>query len=87
MERNGRPVGRAPAPGGPEEADRRRYLNAEDAAAYLGLSGKTLARMRVEGDGPRYSKARRRVIYDVGELDVWVERRKRRFTGEEAGED
>lgn len=87
MERNERAADGTLAPGGPENADGRRYLNAEEAAAYLGLSGKTLARMRIEGSGPRYSKARRRVIYDVGELDVWVERRKRRFTGEEAGED
>lgn len=87
MERDERPVDGTPTAGGPEEADGRRYLNAEDAAAYPGLSGKTLARTRVEGGGPRHSRARRRVIYDVGELDVWVERRKRRFTGEEAGED
>ena len=60
----------------------RRYLNTGEAAAYLGISRKTLTKMRVAGDGPRYSKARRRVIYDVLDLDAWVESRKRRFTAE-----
>ena len=60
-----------------------RYLGPEEAAAYLGLSPKTLQRMRVTGEGPRYVKARRRVIYDRLDLDDWTEKRKRRFTGEE----
>ena len=59
-----------------------RYLDTAQAARYLGLSPSTLARMRVTGEGPRYSKAGRRVIYDIRDLDDWVERRKRRFTGE-----
>ena len=41
--------------------------------------------MRVTGEGPRYSKLGRRVIYDVHDLDAWIEARKRRFTGESAG--
>ena len=59
-----------------------RYLDTVQAASYLGLSPSTLSRMRVTGGGPRYSKAGRRVIYDVRDLDTWVEERKRRFTGE-----
>ena len=63
-----------------------RYLNTREAAAYLGLSPSTLARMRVTGEGPRYSKAGRRVIYDPRDLDRWVAERKRRFTGESVEE-
>lgn len=63
-----------------------RYLGPEAAAAYVGLSSKTLQRMRVTGEGPRYVKARRRVIYDRLDLDDWVAERKRRFTGEEIEE-
>lgn len=59
-----------------------RYMDTSQAGSYLGLSPSTLARMRVTGGGPRYSKAGRRVIYDVDDLDSWVEERKRRFTGE-----
>lgn len=64
-----------------------RYLNTEQAGSYLGLSPSTLRRMRVTGEGPRYSKAGRRVIYDPHDLDEWVEERKRRFTGESVEED
>ena len=59
-----------------------RYLGPEDAAEYLGLSPKTLQRMRVTGEGPAYVKVRRRVIYDRLDLDDWAAKRKRRFTGE-----
>ena len=59
-----------------------RYLGPEEAAEYLGLSSKTLQRMRVTGEGPRYVKVRRRVIYDRLDLDDWAAKRKRRFTGE-----
>ena len=38
-----------------------RYLDTSQAARYLGISPKTLMRMRVTGDGPRYAKAGRRV--------------------------
>ena len=62
-----------------------RYMDTKAAADYLGLSPSTLNRMRVTGDGPRYSKLGRRVIYDVRDLDSWIEARKRRFTGEAAG--
>ena len=59
-----------------------RYLDTGQAGEYLGISPSTLNRMRVTGEGPRYSKAGRRVIYDIEDLDAWVEERKRRFTGE-----
>ena len=62
-----------------------RYMDTKAAADYLGLSPSTLNRMRVTGDGPRYSKLGRRMIYDVRDLDSWIEGRKRRFTGEAAG--
>ena len=62
-----------------------RYLDTKAAADYLGLSPSTLNRKRVTGDGPRYSKLGRRVIYDVRDLDSWIEGRKRRFTGEGDG--
>ena len=59
-----------------------RYLDTKQAAVYLGLSVKTLEKLRVTGRGPRYAKAGRRVIYDRRDLDKWVAARKRGFTGE-----
>ena len=61
----------------------KRYFNAKEAAAYLGLSAKTLNRMRAPGKGPRYTKRGRRVIYDVVDLDEWMAEGKRRSTDED----
>ena len=59
-----------------------RYLDARQAAAYLRVSRRTLHRMRETREGPPYSKVGRKVIYDIRELDAWVEERKQRFIGE-----
>lgn len=55
----------------------RRYLDTRQAAAYLGLSPSTLTRMRAEREGPRYVKAGHRVLYDLADLNRWMEERKR----------
>jgi Helix-turn-helix domain len=46
-------------------------LDAKSAAAYLGLSEKTLAMMRCQGRGPRFVK-RGRVFYFKDDLDAWI---------------
>lgn len=49
------------------------YLPEPDAAAYLGMkSGRSLQNMRWRGDGPRYLKQGRRVIYRIQDLDAWM---------------
>jgi predicted DNA-binding transcriptional regulator AlpA len=58
-------------------------LRAPDAAAYVGLSPSTLAKMRLRGDGPVYSKAGPRiVIYDKLDLEAWLNSQKRRSTSQ-----
>ena len=64
----------------------RRYFNAKEAAACLGFSARTLNKKRTGGDGPRYTKKGRRVIYDIADLDEWMAEGKRRFTDEEEDE-
>ena len=60
-------------------------LRAEQAAAYLGLSPSTLAKLRMSGDGPPYAKAGPRiVVYDIADLDAWLAARRRRSTSEAA---
>jgi predicted DNA-binding transcriptional regulator AlpA len=60
-----------------------RKLRAPDAAAYVGLSTSTLAKMRIRGDGPRFSKLGKRVVtYDVRDLEDWVASGRRRSTSE-----
>jgi hypothetical protein len=51
------------------------------AAQYVGLAPSTLAKMRVRGDGPPFSKAGARVVvYDVEDLDSWLRTSRRTST-------
>jgi predicted DNA-binding transcriptional regulator AlpA len=60
-----------------------RKLRVPEAAAYLGLSLSTLAKMRLRGDGPAYAKAGTKIVlYDIGELNTWLAARTRRSTSE-----
>ncbi len=52
-----------------------RYLNNDEAAAYLRLSPRTLEKQRVIGGGPRFRKFGRRVMYAVIDLDAWADSR------------
>ena len=60
----------------------KRRLRTKDAAEYIGLSKSTLEKLRVTGGGPLYSALGRIVVYEVGDLDSFVEVRKRRSTSE-----
>ena len=63
-----------------------RKLRAPDAAAYLGLSVSTLAKMRLRGDGPVYSKAGLRIVlYDRSDLEAWLQQRRRASTSDPGG--
>jgi hypothetical protein len=55
-------------------------MRTPEAARYVGLSQSTLARMRMRGDGPLYSKGARIVVYDLRDLDDWLRARVRRST-------
>ncbi len=56
------------------------------AAEYLGLSASTLAKMRLRGDGPIFSKAGPRiVVYDLADLESWLTARKRTSTSDTDG--
>ena len=49
------------------------YLTQAEAADHLRISPRTLERYRVAGNGPRFVKAGRRVIYRRGDLEAWTE--------------
>jgi predicted DNA-binding transcriptional regulator AlpA len=56
-------------------------LRTEAAARYLGLARSTLAKMRVRGDGPPFSKAGLRVVvYDMQDLNDWLRNTRRTST-------
>jgi predicted DNA-binding transcriptional regulator AlpA len=48
------------------------YTRAPGAAKYVGLAVSTLAKLRVSGYGPKYSKLGRAVVYSYAELDAWL---------------
>lgn len=47
-------------------------LTQRDAARLLRFSERTLERLRLTGNGPRYVKATRRVLYRECDLEAWV---------------
>jgi excisionase family DNA binding protein len=47
------------------------FLSTEQAAFYLGLSARTLQRLRGQGRGPRYRRHTRYVRYHIEDLDNW----------------
>ena len=57
-------------------------LDAENAANRLGLSTSTLAKLRLTGNGPAYSKLGRRVVYRVDDLEDWVLAHRHKSTSE-----
>jgi predicted DNA-binding transcriptional regulator AlpA len=47
-------------------------LNQREAATRLHLSERTLERWRVSGDGPKFVKAGRRVLYRPDDIEDWI---------------
>jgi hypothetical protein len=47
------------------------FLNTAQAAFYVGLSHRTLEKMRLKGGGPRFRKHGRYVRYHIDDLDAW----------------
>lgn len=46
-------------------------VDTKNAAAFIGLSEKTLAMMRCSGKGPNFIK-RGRIFYFVQDLEAWI---------------
>jgi predicted DNA-binding transcriptional regulator AlpA len=57
-------------------------LDAQNAAKWVGLSASTLAKLRLTGNGPAYSKLGRRVVYRIDDLDKWIASHRHRSTSE-----
>lgn len=70
---------RSAAPAADENANKSAgrclFLNNEDAAQFLSLSPRTLEKHRVIGDGPRFRKFGRRIVYAVADLEAWADAR------------
>ena len=62
-----------------------RMLPPGQAAIYLGVTVGWLAKRRVYGDGPAYTKLLGRILYDRADLDALIEANKRRSTSDPSG--
>jgi predicted DNA-binding transcriptional regulator AlpA len=60
------------------------YLNTGQAAHFMGLSQRTLERMRTLGAGPKYRKHGRHVRYLIDDLEAWSAAQERHSTSEYA---
>lgn len=59
-----------------------RFLRTHDAAAFLGLSGRTLEKHRCTGTGPIFRKLGGRVVYAIDDLEAWAADRARNSTSD-----
>lgn len=65
--------------------DTPRLKDASTTARLLGISPGTLAKWRCAGiDSPPYLKLGRKVLYDMNEVDRWLEGRRRTSTSQAA---
>jgi excisionase family DNA binding protein len=58
------------------------YLRPREAADYLRSSESTLAKKRLNGDGPPFVRIGRAIRYRRSDLDAWMARSVRRSTSE-----
>ena len=59
-----------------------RFVRTHDAAAFLGLSGRTLEKHRCTGTGPVFRKLGGRVVYAIDDLEAWAAERARNSTSD-----
>jgi predicted DNA-binding transcriptional regulator AlpA len=52
---------------------RARWLRPRHAAAFLGVAVATLADWRYKGNGPPFKRLGRAVVYDLAEINAWME--------------
>lgn len=57
-----------------------RVIQTKEAAQFVGLSESTLAKLRLNGNGPTYCKLGRRVVYRPADLEAWLQSRTARDT-------
>lgn len=62
----------------------RRRARQADVARYVPCSESLLEKLRISGDGPPYAKIGKMVVYDLDDVDHWIEERKRHSTSEMA---
>ena len=59
-----------------------RFVRTHEAAAFLGLSGRTLEKHRCTGTGPVFRKLGGRVVYAIEDLEAWAAERSHKSTSD-----
>lgn len=59
------------------------YIGTREAAAFLGLSPRTLDRYRVTGEGPAFHKFGARILYARADLQAWAGARRMTSTSDD----
>jgi hypothetical protein len=59
-----------------------KWLSTSDAADYCSVGKSTLEKLRLSGGGPQFVKLGARVIYEVADLDAWLNRHRFGSTSE-----
>jgi hypothetical protein len=55
----------------------KQIITEKEAAPYTGMSPMYLRIARMRGDGPPYLKIGRAVRYDIRDLDVWLQSKRK----------
>jgi len=55
-------------------------LEVDDVAALLHVSRSLLAKWRMVGKGPRFTKVGRRILYETAEVSSWLSSQRRSST-------
>jgi predicted DNA-binding transcriptional regulator AlpA len=63
-------------------SDLPKVVSAKIAARLVGLSESTLAKLRLNGNGPVYCRLGRRVVYRQADLEQWLQSRTARDTSD-----
>jgi len=56
----------------------RRLLTTKEVAEILRTSSGQIANQRMRGEGPPYLKFSRRVLYDIKDFELWLDRHKQK---------
>jgi excisionase family DNA binding protein len=62
-----------------------RWLTQDQLAKMLGISRRTLERMRNAGTGPRFSKVGKTILYREADVEAWLAERSFGSTAEAKG--
>ena len=54
----------------------RKFLTTKETAELMRTTAGVLANLRMRGEGPRYIKLDRKCLYDLRDVESWLDRRR-----------